>query len=123
MVQEDSNSAYQCYCSCNNLGKLIHLKHFFSGIVFFFVSIYSFQIKAQVDYPAFKSKIEINPTDSEKLSFNLYNLNYVNNTEWFGNIPLSGTLFGYEIIPEMQYQISPRLIIKGGIYLQLAAAP
>jgi hypothetical protein len=42
----------------------------------------------------------------------------LNNTEWFGNIPLSGTLFGYEIIPELEYQISPKLIIKGGIYLQ-----
>src|SRR5450432_3840554 len=73
---------------------------------------------AQIDYPTLKSKTEINPADSQQLSFNLYNLNYVNNTEWFGNIPLSGTLFGYEIIPEMQYQISPRLIIKGGIYLQ-----
>jgi hypothetical protein len=48
----------------------------------------------------------------------LYNFNYVNNSEWFGNIPLSGTLFGYEIIPELEYQISPKLIIKGGLYLQ-----
>ncbi len=74
--------------------------------------------QAQVDYPTFKSKTEINPADSQLLSFNLYNLNYLNNSEWFGNIPLSGTLFGYQIIPELEYQISPKLIIKGGIYLQ-----
>ncbi len=43
---------------------------------------------AQIDYPTFKSKTEINPADSQQLSFNLYNLNYINNTEWFGNIPL-----------------------------------
>ncbi|MEP6951289.1 MAG: hypothetical protein ABI863_18515 [Ginsengibacter sp.] len=73
---------------------------------------------AQIDYPTFKSKTEINTADSQQLSFNLYNLNYINNTEWFGNIPLSGTLFGYQIIPEIEYQISPRLIIKGGIYVQ-----
>ncbi|MEO9003102.1 MAG: hypothetical protein ABI288_00120, partial [Ginsengibacter sp.] len=64
------------------------------------------------------NKTIINPVDSQQLSFNLYNLNYINNTEWFGNIPLSGTLFGYQLIPEIQYQVSPRLIIKGGIYLQ-----
>lgn len=78
----------------------------------------TFNASAQVDYPVFKSKTEINPADSQQLSFNLYNLNYINNSEWFGNIPLSGTLFGYQIIPELEYQISPKLIIKGGIYLQ-----
>lgn len=73
---------------------------------------------AQIDYPVFKSETNINPADSEKLSFNLYNFNYINNTEWFANIPLSGTLFGYELIPELEYQVSPKLIIKGGLYLQ-----
>jgi len=77
-----------------------------------------FEAKAQVDYPVFKNQTVINPADSQQLSFNLYNLNYINNTEWFGNIPLSGTLFGYQIIPEIEYQISPKLFVKGGIYLQ-----
>lgn len=80
--------------------------------------IISVNVQAQIDYPVFQSKTIINPADSQQLSFNLYNLNYINNTEWFGNIPLSGTLFGYQLIPEIQYQVSPRLIIKGGIYLQ-----
>src|ERR1035438_496571 len=75
-------------------------------------------VEAQIDYPTFKSGIPVIPADSEKLSFTLYNLSYVNDTEFFGNIPLSGTLFGYEIIPEIEYQISPKLVIKGGLYLQ-----
>ncbi len=87
-------------------------------ILTFFLIITTLQVKAQVDYPTFKSETIINAADSQQLSFNLYNLNYINNTEWFGNIPLSGTLFGYELIPEVEYQISPKLIIKGGIYLQ-----
>ncbi len=87
-------------------------------ILTFFLIITTLQVKAQVDYPTFKSETIINAADSQQLSFNLYNLNYINNTEWFGNIPLSGTLFGYELIPEIEYQISPKLIIKGGIYLQ-----
>jgi len=73
---------------------------------------------AQIDYPVFKSITRINPADSEKLSLNIYNLNYIYNTEYFGNIPLSGTLFGYQLIPEIQYQPNSRFIIKGGIYLQ-----
>ena len=80
--------------------------------------ILSFCAHAQVDYPTFKNEIPINPSDSQQLSFNLYNLNYINNTEWFGNIPLSGTLFGYELIPELEYQVSSKFIIKGGLYLQ-----
>ena len=83
--------------------------------LFFFITLKS---EAQVDYPTFKSRTEINPADSGRLSFNLYNLNYVTDEEWFGKIPLSGTLFGYELIPELEYQISPKLFIKAGIYLQ-----
>jgi len=71
-----------------------------------------------MDYPTFKYNTPIEVADSQKLSFNLYNLNYLHNTEWFGNIPLSGTLFGYQLIPELSYQVSPKFIIKGGIYLQ-----
>ena len=73
---------------------------------------------AQIDYPVFKSRTEINPADSERLSLNIYNLNYIHNTEYFGNIPHSGTLFGYQLIPEIRYQPNSRFIIKGGIYLQ-----
>ncbi|MDQ2718830.1 MAG: hypothetical protein M3Z26_03570 [Bacteroidota bacterium] len=94
------------------------MKIIFVRILYLLLLVTGFTAKAQVDYPTFTSRTEINPADSQKLSFNLYNLNYVNNTEWFGNIPLSGTLFGYQIIPEIEYQISPKLIIKGGIYLQ-----
>ncbi len=94
------------------------MKIAFSKIFFLLFLICSLSVNGQVDYPTFKNATIINPADSQQLSFNLYNLNYINNTEWFGNIPLSGTLFGYQIIPEIEYQISPKLIIKGGIYLQ-----
>jgi hypothetical protein len=88
-------------------------------VLILLVSLLSFtSLVAQVDYPIFKTKSFINPVDSEKLSFSLYNLNYINNTEWFGKIPLSGTLFGYQAIPELQYQPSKRFLIKAGLYLQ-----
>ena len=73
---------------------------------------------AQMDYPAFKRTTTIVAQDSQKLFLNLYNLNYLHNTEYFSDIPLSGTLFGYQLIPELKYQPSPRFVIKAGIYVQ-----
>ncbi len=74
--------------------------------------------QSQIDYPVFKYKTHIDPADSQKLSLNIYNLNYEYNTEWFGKIPLSGTLFGYLFVPELQYQPNKRFVLKAGVYLQ-----
>lgn len=90
----------------------------FRKYFFLFLLFSGFKSFAQVDYQVFKYGTDINPADSQKLSLNFYNLNYLYNTEFFGNIPSSGTLFGYEVIPEIQYQVSPRFILKAGIYLQ-----
>ena len=75
-------------------------------------------ISAQVDYPTFKTEINIHREDSQKLSFSLDNVNYLYNTEYFTDIPLSGTLFGYQLVPEFRFQPNQRLVLKGGIYLQ-----
>ncbi len=88
------------------------------AIFLFSLTFVSFRVSAQVDYPVFKHKTEIIPADSEKLSLNIYNLNYIYNTEYFTNIPLSGTLFGYQFIPEIKYQPTSRFVIKAGVYLQ-----
>ncbi|MEP7250728.1 MAG: hypothetical protein ABI683_00060 [Ginsengibacter sp.] len=87
-------------------------------LVFLMLIAVTTSLQAQVDYPVFKSKTVINPADSQKLSLDIYNLNYIYNTEYFTNIPLSGTLFGYQLIPEIKYQPNSRFIIKGGVYLQ-----
>jgi hypothetical protein len=98
---------------------MLYLKKIFSGLLFLFFLLSEFlNASAQIKYPVFKNKTIINAADSEKLSLNIYNLNYIYNTEYFGNIPLSGTLFGYQLIPEIKYQPNSRFIIKGGIYLQ-----
>ncbi len=88
-----------------------------SYLLLFFTAV-SFALKAQIDYPVFKSGVVINPADSQKLSLEITNLNYIYNTEYFTNIPLSGTLFGYQLIPELKYQPNSKFVIKGGIYLQ-----
>lgn len=92
------------------------MKQSFLSIAFF-CFLFSFA-KAQIDYPIFKNRIEISPADSGKLSLSIYNLNYEYNTEWFGKMPNSGTLFGYELVPELQYQPAKRFVLKGGIFLQ-----
>lgn len=78
----------------------------------------SLHMTAQMNYPIFKYGDKIQASDSQRLSFHLYNLNYFHNTEWFTNIPLSGTLFGYQLIPKLRYQPSPRLSITAGLYVQ-----
>ncbi|MEO6136376.1 MAG: hypothetical protein ABIP35_14555 [Ginsengibacter sp.] len=78
----------------------------------------AFTAAAQVDYPVFKNTTNINPADSQKLSLSIHNLNYIYNTEYFSDIPLSGTLFGYQLIPELKYQPSKRFVITAGVYLQ-----
>ncbi|MEO6818612.1 MAG: hypothetical protein ABI204_02705 [Ginsengibacter sp.] len=78
----------------------------------------SFNAKAQMDYPIFKHATEIKPSDSEKLTLSIYNLSYINNTEYFGKIPYSGTLFGYQLIPELEYQPTSRFLIRAGVYAQ-----
>lgn len=91
---------------------------FLKKLIFFILIVYVQKSFGQVDYPVFKYGTDIKEADSQKLSLNIYNLNYLYNTEFFGNIPLSGTLFGYEFMPELEYQVSPKFILKAGIYLQ-----
>ena len=88
------------------------------ALAFGFLILCSYSTLSQVDYPTFKTLININKEDSQKLSFSFDNVNYLYNTEYFTNIPLSGTLFGYQLVPEFRFQPNQRLVLKGGIYLQ-----
>jgi len=72
----------------------------------------------QVDYPIFKSPVKVLPADSNQLIFVLDNLSYLHNNEYFGKIPTTGTLFGYQLIPELKYQLNDHFLFKAGIFLQ-----
>ena len=80
--------------------------------------LFAVTASAQVDYPVFKNTTNIDPADSQKVSLSIHNLNYIYNTEYFSDIPLSGTLFGYQLIPEIKYQPNSRFVITAGVYLQ-----
>ena len=88
------------------------------AICFFAVTCFALPGISQISYPIFQSHSIIQPDDSQHLSFNIESLNYINNTEYFTKIPLSRTLFGYQLLPEIQYQPTSRFMIKGGLYLQ-----
>ncbi len=87
-------------------------------IITIFLLIHAHALRAQVEYPLFNNRIIINPADSQKLYLNIETLNYLYNTEYFAKIPLSGTLFGYQLIPELQFQPNSRFVVRGGLYLQ-----
>lgn len=84
----------------------------------FFATLIYFSARAQVTYPIFQQRAPIEEADSNKLTLNVNAFGYLHNTEFFTPIAHSGTLFGYQLMPELQYQPSPRFTIRLGLYAQ-----
>ena len=80
--------------------------------------LFSLTLSAQIEYPVFKDSSTFHAADSGKLSLQIDNLNYLRNYEYSGEIPLSYTLFGYQFIPQLKYQLNEHFQLKGGIFLQ-----
>jgi hypothetical protein len=78
----------------------------------------SLSLFAQIEYPVFKDTATFRAEDSGKLSLQIDNLNYLRNYEYFGDIPLSYTLIGYQLIPQLKYQLNEHFQLKGGIFLR-----
>jgi hypothetical protein len=92
------------------------MRKFFAGI--FITSLFSFKSLSQIHYPIFKDSSSFQQRDSGKLSLEIDNLNYLRNYEYFGKIPLSYTLLGYQFIPQLKYQLNQFFSLKGGIFLR-----
>src|SRR5689334_17184171 len=73
---------------------------------------------SQTDYPIFRDTATLQPQDSGRLSLSVDNLNYLRNYEWFGKIPLSYTLLGYLLTPQLKYQLNDKISYEGGIMLR-----
>ena len=73
---------------------------------------------SQSEYPIFKDSSTLRSEDKEKLFLEIDNLNYLKDYEYFGNIPLGYTLFGYQLIPQLIYQPNEHFIFKAGIFLR-----
>ncbi len=82
----------------------------FLFLLILFVQTYSF---------AQKSNIQTSDPilDKSKFKVGLENCNFVWNNEYFNPIVNGYTLIGYFLRPTVGYQLSPNVIVKGGIHL------
>ncbi|MCW3075359.1 MAG: hypothetical protein JWP69_2428 [Flaviaesturariibacter sp.] len=86
--------------------------------VLFIVFLFSLTGNAQTEYPIFRDTATLQAQDSGRFSLSIDNLNYLRNYEWFGDIPNSYTLLGYQLIPQIKYQLNDKISFKGGIFLR-----
>ena len=72
---------------------------------------------AQVDNSYSNNDITVNETDSGKLGFNITVFNFLRNTEYFNNIELGRTLFGYQVSPSFSFQPTGNIKIQAGAFV------
>lgn len=87
------------------------------GLFFCTLCVYS-GVFAQIDYPIFRDTARLRAEDSGKLSLQIENFNYARNYEYFGDIPLSYTLLGYQFMPQLKYVLNQHFSLNGGIFLR-----
>lgn len=91
----------------------------FRSLLLTLFSTFSFCISfCQTEYPVFRDTSTLQASDSGKLSLEIDNLNYLRNYEYFGKIPLSYTLLGYQLVPQVKYQLNENFILKAGVFLR-----
>jgi len=78
----------------------------------------AFSVAAQTNYAIFKDSAQLLPADTGRLSLEIDNLNYLRNYEYFGDIPLSYTLLGNQLMPQLKYQLNENFSLKGGLFLR-----
>jgi hypothetical protein len=83
-----------------------------------FSYLFSLSLYAQIEYPIFKDSSTFRAEDTGKLTLQIDNLNYLRNYEYSGDIPLSYTLLGYQLIPQLKYQLNENFQVKGGVFLR-----
>lgn len=86
--------------------------------VCFFCNLMISITTAQIDNKMLTRSISVLPDDSNSYGFEVHNLNYLRNTEYFNPIELGQTLFGYQLQPSVFIQSHPRIKIRGGIWFR-----
>jgi hypothetical protein len=90
------------------------LKSAFIGALLFFAP----GAYAQLDNAAISDHINIYEKDSNTWGLSISNFNYQRNTEYFNNIEVGRTLFGYQLNPTFFIQPSPRVKLQAGVFVQ-----
>jgi hypothetical protein len=84
---------------------------------FLYLSSHFYSI-AQLDNSYLQDKIEVNPNDSNRLGISVNAFNYMRNTEYYSNIEVGRTLFGYQLNPSLYYQVNPNIKFLAGVFLR-----
>lgn len=84
--------------------------------VFALVSVKSY---AQVnDAPAMQHYFDFSPADTNKILLDLWNQNFLKNSEYFGPITHGMTLFGDDINAQLGWVPDKHVLLLGGIYVR-----
>lgn len=83
-----------------------------SSLLFFQTSF------AQLDNTFLRDEISLKEKDSSTVGLNIGSFNYMRNTEYFNNIELGRTLFGYQFHPSLFYQPTGNVKLQAGAFLQ-----
>lgn len=78
----------------------------------------SFSAFAQLDNSLISDKITLNTSDSNTWGLTFNNFNYLRNTEYFNDIELGRTLFGYQLNPSLFIQPNDHLKLQAGVFVQ-----
>jgi hypothetical protein len=73
---------------------------------------------AQVDNTLLADRISVNPQDSNRWGLSVNNFNYLRNTEYFNDIELGRTLFGYQLNPSLFIQPNQKVKLQAGVFVR-----
>lgn len=96
---------------------------YFSDFVFksFFVFsvFFSWQTSfAQLDNTLISDRIQVNVEDSNRWGLSVNSFNYMRNTEYFNDIELGRTLFGYQLNPSLFVQPNEHVKLQAGVFVR-----
>jgi hypothetical protein len=73
---------------------------------------------AQINNTFISDHITLNQSDSNRWGLSFTNFNYLRNTEYFNDIEVGRTLFGYQLNPSLFIQPNDNLKLQAGIFIQ-----
>lgn len=73
---------------------------------------------AQLDNQYVSDRIQLNQTDSNHWGITLNNFNYLRNTEYFNDIEVGRTLFGYQLNPSLFIQPTEHVKLQAGVFIR-----
>lgn len=86
--------------------------------VLLLLCLHSGIVYGQLNNRAFYDVWTTTKTDSGVIRLEIPSTFYLKNNEYFGNAADGYTLFGWQAVPRISYQVNPKLRLAGGVLLQ-----